>query len=701
MLIISSQSFYKDELTKHLVEELSREFNIKENGNIYYEYPLFTDVDDKAIQPKLLIVSPLYGVIIINTSVTTNIQEASYLDDDTSVVENQLFSKLIKSSDPALKKDKRTLNFNLFSILYLPNIPNNYDFENLFCNTYEKVVSTISGQKMSSELSFEALENIYAIIEGSKVILKPKKREIPLDDTSSKGAILKRMEEQMAYFDKEQKYAALSQIDGPQRIRGLAGSGKTIILCLKAALIHLKHPKKKILYTFMTKSLYDYIETMIIRFYKFFGDGSLPDFDYLQIKHAWGGATIAGVYFTCCKENNIMPMNLGEAKAYGANNPFALIVKDLLVKTKGTPKKLYDYVLIDEAQDFSPEFYQLCRAIVYNDCLVWGYDDFQNIYNVNIQDTISTFKNEFGAEGIDLIKLREQHEDLNNDIVLDKTYRNPREILILAHAIGFGIYNDHLIQALENNQHWKDFGYNVLHGECKIGDRMVIERPKENSPLIISDLQTPDEMIQVFSHVDKITELAWLCSDIQKTIEKENIRPDDILIISIDDKTCKSDMAIISQLLNKKNVSTFNVTSNFYTKGFIEEGSVTLSTIHKAKGNEAAIVYVIGCEVFDAHKNSRSMRNKAFTAFTRAKGWLKISGVDIEQSQLVKEIQTVKENNFILNFTQTETFVIQRDRAKAKENKKKVSRLLQETKMSLEDIELIIKQLKEENDDRI
>ena len=43
---------------------------------------------------------------------------------------------------------------------------------------------------------------------------------------------------------------------------------------MKAALIHLREPNKKILYTFMTRSLYDYIETLIIRFYRFFGDGN-------------------------------------------------------------------------------------------------------------------------------------------------------------------------------------------------------------------------------------------------------------------------------------------------------------------------------------------------------------------------------------------------------------------------------------------
>ena len=69
----------------------------------------------------------------------------------------------------------------------------------------------------------------------------------------------------------------------------------------------------------------------------------------------------------------------------------------------------------------------------------------------------------------------------------------------------------------------------------------------------------------------------------------------------------------------------------------------------------------MGTQVFEQVRNRRSMRNKIFTAFTRAKGWLKISGVDIENSQLWKEINQVITDNFTLKFTQTEPkFTVER-----------------------------------------
>lgn len=699
-LILSSDKYYSDTISKELVDYLRENVDLKD-AIVYYQYPIYMDIDDKALSPKLLVVSPHYGVLILNCESVNTTEGLLEIDEETSLIENYLFSKLIKSTLKDLKKSKRELAFDLKSFLYIPLIPTSIQET---CETENGIytdkteIANFFQEKKNVQINEIMMKEICAILEGAKVILKPKTREISTEDKTSKGYILKQMEEQIAYLDVEQKSAALAQINGPQRIRGLAGSGKTIILCMKAALIHLREPNKKILYTFLTRSLYDYIETMIIRFYRFFGDGNLPDFDKIQIKHSWGGASIPGVYYSACKNNGVMPMTYEKARQI-SSEPFNAVCEDLLERTNGTLIKEYDYVLIDEAQDFKSSFYQLCRALVKDDCIVWCYDDLQNIFDVKIQDTIETFKNKYGAEGIDLAKLNEQYEELSNDVVLAKTYRNPKEILVLAHAIGFGIYNENLIQTLENNQHWQDFGYRVLQGSCKIGDQMIIERPDENSPLLISKYQKPEQIIELKSATDLREEINWIADSIYKNINNENLRADDIIVISLDDKNSKGELKLLSDILKQKGIETFNITDNFYSKGFTEENCVTLSTVYKAKGNEAAVVYVMGTDVFDASKNKRMMRNKIFTAFTRAKGWLKISGVNMVKSQLWKEIHHVFNDNFVLKFTQTETkYKIERDKkskSKKATAKKKIDELI---KMGLtkEDIEYLFEEQKVE-----
>lgn len=59
------------------------------------------------------------------------------------------------------------------------------------------------------------------------------KRE-PLN-ADSRGARLKRVDESIANLDQHQSQAVIETVDGVQRIRGLAGSGKTIVLALKVA----------------------------------------------------------------------------------------------------------------------------------------------------------------------------------------------------------------------------------------------------------------------------------------------------------------------------------------------------------------------------------------------------------------------------------------------------------------------------------
>jgi len=473
------------------------------------------------------------------------------------------------------------------------------------------------------------------------------------------------LEEEIALFDEQQKYAALSQLNGPQRIRGLAGSGKTIILCIKAAFLHLKYPEKKILYTFMTRSLYDYIQVLITRFYKLLGDGNLPDFDNsIHIRHAWGGRNLPGVYYDTCLANGIEPLSYNAARFNSdGGDLFDYVCEQLLNELSGDLIKEYDYVLIDEGQDFKPRFYQLCRAIVTDDCLVWAYDELQNVFNVNLQNTINTFENKFGAQGIDLAELQKNHPEIENDIVLSKCYRNPREILVTAHAIGFGIYNDLLIQSLENNDHWEDLGYEVISGNCQENDNMVISRPQKNSPLTISIYQDHAEILTLFSALSLSEETTWVCENIIEAINNQHLRPDDIIVISLDDRNARTYFSEIEKMLFTNDIYTNNLLTNSYNKGFFKDNCVTLSTVYRAKGNEAAMVFVIGCDVFENNLNKINMRNRVFTAFTRAKAWLRVSGIGIEDHSLVKEVQKVKENDFILKFKYKPAHIIQRDLA--------------------------------------
>lgn len=95
----------------------------------------------------------------------------------------------------------------------------------------------------------EADEHLYratlSAIESVTSLRKSRsKREVKRND--SRGAKLKRLEDSIATLDHRQNRAVIETIDGPQRIRGLAGSGKTIVLALKAAYLHTQYPEWRI-----------------------------------------------------------------------------------------------------------------------------------------------------------------------------------------------------------------------------------------------------------------------------------------------------------------------------------------------------------------------------------------------------------------------------------------------------------------------
>ena len=268
---ILSQDYYDDTLSQQLIAYIEKHIPKIDDAIMYYQFPFIRESNGSISVSNIMIVSRIYGVIIFKCDPITkkrNELDVMKLDEEVSNIENTIFAKLIKSSNKKLKKGKRDLSFTLNSALYLPKYSDNIDsFENTVIKTINDLKVFFKSSK-SQEIDDDVMEEIFSIIDSASSIVKAKERVVEDCDTTSKAYILSKLEAQIANFDDKQKYAALSQLDGPQRIRGLAGSGKTIILCMKAAILHLKNPKLQILYTFTTKSLHDYIEMLITRFYR-------------------------------------------------------------------------------------------------------------------------------------------------------------------------------------------------------------------------------------------------------------------------------------------------------------------------------------------------------------------------------------------------------------------------------------------------
>ena len=186
---------------------------------------------------------------------------------------------------------------------------------------------------------------------------------------------------------------------------------------------------------------------------------------------------------------------------YGRNSSAFDRVCEEAVESVTNPQPLYDVILVDEAQDFSKYFLQMCYMSLPHESrmLVYAYDELQSLDNKNVESPEDIFGYSNGRPNVVLDNSNGKAED----IVLSKCYRNSRPVLITAHSLGFGIYRKKeareetsLVQLFEDKQLWEDIGYTVKEGVIRDGEFVTLYRTEETSPAFLEDHSSIDDLIQ-------------------------------------------------------------------------------------------------------------------------------------------------------------------------------------------------------------
>ncbi|MEN4218089.1 DEAD/DEAH box helicase [Serratia marcescens] len=620
----------------NLLNELDQENKLHlHESELYYDFPLYKDDEDNLVISPLMLVSRLYGIIIFYLSDCHERDAATILPKNDLSLENiysQIYSRLLKQKN--LRKNRKDLKISVESAIFAPyaNAGEDYDTES------EVIVSKASLESFIENLEEPVDADIYSeaasTIEGGKGLIRVKPRDTEGFSEESKVQIISKLESSIARFDSNQLGSCVNEVDGIERIRGLAGSGKTVVLAMKVAITHLRNPNKKILYTFSTKALYQHVKRLITRFYRQFDDLD-PDFDNsIDILHAWGGGNTPGVYYNTCINNSAKYLNFGEAQRIAPKEPFSYACRNLLENYQ--IKEQYDYVFVDEAQDFDSPFLQLCLKLARQDKMVFGLDVFQNIFQT-------------GAPSIE--DILGEGNTLSLDKFLNSCYRTPCATLVCAHAIGLGTYNTP-VQAIRTPEDWKNLGYQVEgeHGErFNSGEEVSVYRTEETSPTLYNADKDKLIITQSLDNIDE--ECQWIANKINEDIVSEGLNASDILVICADDKHYKIYYNNLTNYLSEYSIDVNNVNADKYNiSDFSVENKITYSTIHKAKGNEGYSVYIIGSECLYHNPNVKN-RNLLFTAMTRTKGWLCMTGIGYPALELFDEIQQAKDNVPYLKFT--------------------------------------------------
>ena len=201
---------------------------------------------------------------------------------------------------------------------------------------------------------------------------------------------------------------------------------------------------------------------------------------------------------------------------------------------------------------------------------------------------------------------------------------------------------------------WTDVGYLAKDGILGDGLEVSLYRNEETSPAFLEDHSHIDELIQFISFPNERAQAEWLAQEIQKNIQVDELRHDDIMVINPDPRTTRGNVGLARSLLLgmgiNSHIAGFDTDPDTFFR--LDVASVTFTGIHRAKGNEAGMVYVINAhDCHSATRNLATIRNRLFTAITRSKSWVRVLGVGDRMDALKKEYERLFQTGFALEFT--------------------------------------------------
>ena len=444
--------------------------------------------------------------------------------------------------------------------------------------------------------------------------------------------LLEKIKKRIILFDADQTKFIYEDIpDKEVRIQGLAGTGKTELLLHKLKELYLKDNSTKIAITCHNKVLKESLKKRIPEFFNFMKvEEQIKWNERLWCVSSWGSRLnkdSEGLYSFIANFYDINFYSFSNSKGYD----FKEICQKAIEELKNIAP-FFDYILIDESQDFSEEFIKLCKIITKEKVYIAG-DIFQSIFNT------------------------ETLEKVKADFLLNKCYRTDPKTLMFAHSLGMGLFEKEKISWLDENG-WKACGYEVE----KVENSYTLTR---NPLRRFEDIDSEKEnTVEIFSlkKDDKILEYSLKIFDIIENIKEKfpTVLPDDIAVIFLEDsKYNYALMDTVAEILNE--VIGWKSNKGYETKKKIEN-TIFISNKNNIKGLEFPFII---CVSTDPINSDLILRNALYMIITRSflktyflfsdkntdefKNSLKLGLKNINEGKIKVEIPTEEEQKKIRN----------------------------------------------------
>jgi superfamily I DNA and RNA helicase len=386
-----------------------------------------------------------------------------------------------------------------------------------FREKIQKIVSeSLKESKKSKPLLVEQIQSIKLAFGDSSVINDIRKHKSP--KPKSLGAMIDEIAFQDKNLSEEQQELSRLEIKGfPRLIRGVAGSGKTVVLANMAAryvnrnmnadpLFQAQVIFPKIVVLCFNRSLVPFIRGKISDSFRQQTQSELPH-NTPEVKHL-----NKFIYELCnAAPKHIRYLSVKEGDPASRASRYIEMVTDLERNDEALYKSLlYDVILVDESQDLVPEEFMLLLKMLKIDPitkeknLIIFYDDAQNLY--------ARPRPVWKDIGIDV-----QRGDRSR--VMKQCFRNTREVLDLAFNVLVGK------QASDSQQ----VRTRTFADVNELKRQGLVEEKESHFQVKFTDRSSVKPVVMPFASREQ--EKDWIAKEVVRLIYEDHVRPEDILIL--------------------------------------------------------------------------------------------------------------------------------------------------------------------------
>lgn len=560
----------------------------EENQMITYllKKPLSEEVYNYDYKEGVILLVPEHNVIFINLNSISKEEFEIYIDDVIDDINylSMRYEYIKRLGRPRKWKDE------FFS---------KYDVEAVLDKSIDKIL------KENEKIEYREKRNADLLISLITENINDIKK-IGMEDPSTR---LEKIKKNIILFDgKQTNFIHEEKSQKITRIQGLAGTGKTELLLHKLRKLYIEDDNTKIVFTCHNRVLEDTLKKRTPKFFDFMKvDEQIKWDERLWVMRSWGSRMDknSGVYSYICNYYNIPFRQF----TYGISfNEVCTEALEYLQKINTEDfNPCFDYILIDESQDFGEVFFELCKKVTSKKIYIAG-DIFQNVFDMNII------------------------QEVTPDYILNKCYRTDSRTLMFAHALGMGLFRDLPLRWL-NDDEWTACGYNIdkeidFNKKNYVLTRNLVRRfedneiGKESMCLVIPDEYTAKSFIdKIIQSIDEILD------------EFPDAKPEDIGIIFEQNENNMK----LSKHLGIRIMEKYNWQINFaYDNKEKRDNTLFISNNNHVKGLE--FPFVICFTTIDLDDNIKR-RNIFYMMLTRSfiKSFLLIPGRNTKE---VKKLES-------------------------------------------------------------